>query len=706
MKKWLNDHNLAVSCIGVSVLVALLYLASPVLHRVIKFPYLVFEYKFQDWVAVFGKTAPQDRTVYFLADDAPSHTLDQLWDEDFEASPILRKMQQPFWPRDVYAAILDRLVTAGARVVAFDYMFKGKYEGDDEFRAALEKHRDRVVVGSQIDPVKRGLSLRPQISPPPKSLGVDDLSDPRVGFINIYPDEDGITRRFRFGVRLMELAERRPAEDDPIFESLPVRTIRQAGLGLLVPNKTDARLIRFAWKGETLRATRGTAQSVAEIFVPSIWEANYQSGDFFRDKIVIVGPEGNYTKDVAQSPFGIIAGPEFHLNIINAMLTGAFLRETPLWGDLLLLLGAAVFAAMAGKIFSHPILRMALVLLIGAGFFRAALWVFDHHDTVIPVFTPLLALVGSTFTAIVWQQIIERLERARTRRMFERYVSRDAVKELLDNPESVLNALGGTRKKVTVLFSDLRGFTTFTETGNAQALVAQLNEYFGHMVNIVFDNRGTLDKFMGDAVMAQWGGITTAGEQEDAVRAVRSAIQMRERLIELNANWRTRGIKELQFGIGLNHGESITGNIGCEAKMEITLIGDAVNTASRLEGMTKQFHVDLLIGESVADLVRDRFILRTVALSQPKGKTKPLEIFTVLDEQTGDVKEPKWLAEYERGVKFYRVRQFAEAAACFEEAQKEIPDDWLCSDYLRECQAFLANPPPDNWTPVDVMTSK
>lgn len=706
LKKWLNDHSLAVSSFGISTLVVLLYLSSTGLYlSFTHFPYLLVEHRFQDWVAKLGKSAPKDPRIYFLADDAPSHTLDQLWDEDFTASPILKRMQQPPpWPRDVFAAILERLAGAGARVVGFDYMLKGEKPEDAVLRSSLDKWRDRVVVGSQIDDVIRGFSKIPQISPPPKTL-IGDATDPRVGFVNMFPDYDGVTRQFMFRTTLLELADREPNAEDHVFESLAVRMVGQAGLAKLVPQGRRQHLIRFAYKGDTLRLQQGRSQSIADIFIPSIWEANYQNGEFFRDKIVLVGPHGSYHKDVLESPFGTIAGPEFHLNALNAVLTGSFLHESPLWLDLLLIGGGGALALLAGRAVRNPLARLIAVGTLGTGFFFAAVWSFDHLDLVVPIFSPLVALVGSSFTSIVWQQLIEVLERARLRKTFERYVSRDVVKELVDNPESYLNTVGGARKKVTVLFSDVRGFTTMTEGADAQTLVKQLNEYFDHMVNLVFDNRGTLDKFIGDAVMAQWGGIYTEGEKMDAVNAVRTAVQMRKRLAELNTQWAPRGMLELKFGIGVNHGEAIVGNLGCEAKMEVSLIGDAVNTASRLEGITKEYHTDLIIGETVVPFVRDVFHLRTVGLNQPKGKTVPLELFTVLDERSAGP-EPAWLRDHEEGVRLYRKREFAAAAACFEKVLAAIPDDWLATEYRDECREFIATPPPQDWNAVHVMKSK
>ncbi len=393
------------------------------------------------------------------------------------------------------------------------------------------------------------------------------------------------------------------------------------------------------------------------------------------------------------------------MNAVNAILTDEFLRETGHATNYLLIAGGAFLGWSLTRSIRNSLVRLFLLPVIGTAAYLGAVQLFND-GWVVPLFSPLFALVGTVITATTWQEIVERLERARLRKTFERYVSHDIVKELLDNPETYLNTVGGVRKKVTVLFSDVRNFTTITESGDAQTFVRQLNEYFDGMVNIVFGQKGTLDKFIGDAVMAQWGGIYTEGEKADACHAVRTAVLMRKKLAEMNALWTARGMIDLKFGIGLNSGEAIVGNLGCEEKMEVSLIGDAVNTASRLEGMTKQYHVDLLIGESVEQLVRDEFIVRTVALSQPKGKTKPLEIFTVLDERTPATKAPAWLAIYEEGVELFRKQDFTSAVELFEKVAAEMPDDSLTTDYLEKCRHFLTNPPPPGWNGVDILTSK
>ncbi|MBS1236653.1 MAG: domain S-box [Proteobacteria bacterium] len=314
----------------------------------------------------------------------------------------------------------------------------------------------------------------------------------------------------------------------------------------------------------------------------------------------------------------------------------------------------------------------------------------------------------SSILALIYDFLLERIDKLRVRRTLERYVSKNVVKELLDNPQTFFNSLSGVRRQVTILFSDVRGFTTLTEGADSAQLVKQLNEYFTAMVGHVFEKQGTLDKFIGDAVMAVWGNIVSAGPAEDAQNAVATALAMKRSLIDLNKDWKARGMPELAFGIGINHGEAIVGNLGSSEKMELTVIGDAVNLASRLEGLTKEYHLDLLLGETMAPLVQDRFLLRTVDYVQVKGKTKPVTVYTVIGERSGAEAQAcsAWLQPYEEGVHLYRQRDFAGAAQHFATSLNSKPDDVLSDIYRKRCAALLAEPPDENWNGVYVMTKK
>jgi adenylate cyclase len=204
------------------------------------------------------------------------------------------------------------------------------------------------------------------------------------------------------------------------------------------------------------------------------------------------------------------------------------------------------------------------------------------------------------------------------------------VRELLDQPKLYAQSLGGVLKPATILFSDIRGYSIVAARSDPQALVAQLNEYLTAMVECVFRFGGTLDKFIGDAVMAVWGNTRSDGVRNDAANAVRAALAMRQELIRLNESWASRGLPPLRIGVALNHGEVVVGNIGSPQRMEFTVIGEAVNVSWKLQELTKDLGTELIVGENVMALVIEEFELRPLGKVAIKGVPQPLEIFEVL----------------------------------------------------------------------------
>jgi adenylate cyclase len=693
--------SLLATVAGWTLLVLVIYRAEEWLLRRLDLPFLKWEYAWQDLAARLARPAKRSPDIFFLAIDAPSHSLDQLWEDEIAASPALQLMKQRDWPRDVYVHVLERLVGAGAKVVAFDVIFPYEGPGDSKLREALDRYRANVIIGAQVEETKQGGAITPPshtVIPP----GIRD--DDRVGIVSFWQDEDGVYRRARFRLTRTELRKIQGSDDQEIFESLSARMARKGGYADRIPMVRTTYLFRFAFRGETLREDQ-KPPSLYQIFVPTYWEKNYDNGRFFKDKIVLVGPEGNYNKDILPSPFGQIAGPEFHMNALNAIINGEFLRQTALGIDLLLILLGGATAVTLAWFIPNPWWRLLLLAVASVGWFQAGVWLYNS-GWVIPILSPMLAISGSGALFSVGEWLLDRREKARVRKTFERYVSKDVVKELMDNPESWLNTLGGQRKLITVLFSDVRGFTTLSESADEQVLVAQLNEYFDEMVNIVFKHEGTLDKFIGDAVMAQWGAISSSGTESDARRAVATAIAMRKALTRLNPGWLARGMTEINIGIGINHGSALVGNIGAEVKKEVTAIGDTVNVASRLEGVTKQYGVDLCIGEAVAPLVREVFVLRSLDLILMQGKTKPQEIFTVLKEREAGDGDPPWLAMHEEAIRCYRGRDFAEAERLWREVLAQCPGDSVAEVFLERCAALQKTPPEGEWDGVFEMKSK
>ncbi|HEV7401549.1 MAG TPA: adenylate/guanylate cyclase domain-containing protein, partial [Chthoniobacteraceae bacterium] len=557
-----------------------------------------------DQLQYYGKKSTLSPEIVFLAIDSPSFDQSELSEVERQ-DPALQMMKGGFpFPRTVYPLIIQKLADAGAKAVMFDIMFPGPKDGDDSFREALEKYRDVVVIGSNLQVgVEINGSIRDMITKPSESLipGDDGLYDSRVGFVNFKPDY-GIVRGAHYRTTELEYFGEKPDPAARELLSLTAQGATKAGYGAQVPATRRPVPFRFIIDPQ--------AHSLHDIFVPSLWEKNYRNGEFFKNKLVFIGPYGNWSKDELQTPFGTMLGPQIHLGALNAVIKGDFLHYSSHGMDFFLVVVGACLALLLGFTISNPVERACAMLGLVAAYVGVAFLLYNANGLLLNLLGPTTALLSSGFLGLVWETVLERLEKARVRSTLERYVSKDVVKEVLDNPLSYLNTAGGMRKPLTLLFSDIRGFTAIAESADATKLVTQLNEYFTEMVRIVFAHRGTLDKFIGDAVMAHWGGIVSRGAGPDACRAVAAALDMLQLLPKLNAGWKERGLPEWKIGVGVNHGEAICAHIGSDEKHEFTAIGDAVNLASRLEGATKQFHQDLLIGENVAPLVADHYVLR------------------------------------------------------------------------------------------------
>lgn len=666
------------------------------------------EYFTQDLRAANGVKTAQDGQVLLIGIDRTEYG--GFFDpSELQQDPTLKVLSQNFpWPRTVWADVIRKLADAGAKAIVLDLMLGGEREGDELLRETLDKYKDQVVVACNIHDLDsdRGRTLAldlPNASVLNSSNEVSAGFDERVGFVNLWQDSDGVQRSARYRLDAEQSSGLIPA--GTMLESLAARALRKCGNKELIPKGSNP--IRFRYTGSAGQGFR--AISLGDVLSPKIWKSNFKSGEFFRGKIVVIGPTSDILQDTHRTPFfkeSVMYGPEVHCNIIAAGLHQAFLRDSSSGQSLLIIAISGVIATVLSFRIQQPVKRTAVLVLLVIAYGAIGQALFNYANLVIPIAGPLLVLIVSGIVVLGFDYFAEQIEKNRIRKMFESQVSKNVVKEMVDNPDTYLNSLSGQRRPVAVLFCDLRNFTTMTENSRETGLFRNLNEYFDEMTKHVFAYDGTLDKFIGDAIMAVWGNIVSKGPDVDAQNAVATAFAMKAGLEKLNAKWRERGIPELSFGIGINHGEAISGGLGSEAKREITVIGDTVNTASRLEGLTKIFGVDMLLGESAAHLVQDKYVLRTVGLIQPKGKTKPSEVFTVLGERVASAKPDPWLAEYEAAVKLYRGRSFADALQKFKKCLEEKPRDLICERHIAECETLLKNPPDEKWNGVFVMTEK
>src|SRR5213594_923485 len=661
------------------------------------------EQSFEDLLRREGRKTIPPRDFVFLGIDQSTLELPPFTPEELTGNRAFQLMtERPFpWSREVWALLLDRLFAAGARLVMFDMIFSPPYDGDPEFHAALDRYRDKVVLGANFDMQNAD---KPLITPNNTLIPPPQLLDDRVGFVNFWEDPiDGKVRAAAYRVTDRQLAGLPSHPSEEIYESLSARALTKIGHGSDVPNDFRGHMIRFT----ALDAFE--PRPFYEVFDPKFWHANYADGAFFKDKIVMVGPSAQILHDFVDTPMSpTTSGPALHLQAMAAALGREFLRPTPREVGLALVGAAGLIAWLLIVFLRRPLLCLGALVVITSAYLGTARLFYDKSGLLILTVPVLSALLLSGVFSLGFEYALERLEKLRTRRTLERYVSKNLVAEILDNPDSYYSTRRGARVPVTVLFSDLIGFTTLAEKADPEALVAQLNEYLTQMTSVIFGGGGTLDKFIGDAIMAVWGNVRSLGVAQDAKNCARAALGMRRELRQLNQKWRDEGRMGLGMGIGINQGEVIVGNIGSQERMDPTVIGDSVNLASRLEGLTRIYGVDILVGATAAELVREEFHLRSVARVQVKGKTKPVDVFTFVGARDEEVDPEflKWLETYEEGLEKFRARDFIRAKILFSRFLEFYPDDLLAKMYLNRSLEYERTPPDEAWEAVEVFQKK
>jgi len=660
------------------------------------------EQSFEDLLRREGRKTSAPSDFVFLGLDQSTLQLPPLTAEEVAGNRAFQLMtERPFpWSREVWALLLDRLFAAGARLVMFDMIFSPPNDGDPAFHAAIDRYRDKLVLGANFDVENAAQAVTPNdvLIPPPQ------LQDDRVGFVNFWADPiDEKIRAVTYRVTDRQLANLPPHPSEEVYESLSARGLAKIGHGNDVPRDFRGHMIRFTVSGAF------EPRPLYEVFDPKLWHANYADGAFFKDKVVIIGASAQVSHDFFDTPMSpMTSGPGLHLQAMAAAIGHEFLQPTPPKIGFALVGAAGLIAWLLVAFLRKPLLCLGGLAGITGAYLGTARLFYDATGLLLLTVPVLSVLLLSGSFSLGFEYALERLEKLRTRRTLERYVSKNLVKEVLENPDSYYSTLRGARVPVTILFSDLIGFTTLSEKADPEALVAQLNEHLTQMTSVVFSNGGTLDKFIGDAIMAVWGNVRSLGMAQDAKNCARAAVGMRRELRQLNEKWRGEGRMGLGMGIGINQGEVIVGNIGSQERMDPTVIGDSVNLASRLEGLTRIYGVDILIGASAAELVRDEFHLRSVARVQVKGKSKLVEVFTLIGARNEEVDPQllKWLESYEEGLEKFRARDFTEAKILFSRFLEFYPDDLLAKMYLERALEYEHAPPDDAWEAVEVFEKK
>lgn len=357
---------------------------------------------------------------------------------------------------------------------------------------------------------------------------------------------------------------------------------------------------------------------------PSQWPPTIAAGN----KILMVGAFAQgLADDEKLTPYGLMYGVEVHANALNTIIMDNFIIYAPWWVDFaILLVLALVMALVSGRLSTVFALVGSVVMVVVYFFVTNAL--FEARNLLLNFSSPALAVLLTFVSIVVYRVMTEERDKRRIRDMFGKYVSPAVVTEILESPPE----LGGVDKDLTVLFSDIRGFTTLSEAMTPQELVNHLNLYLTAMTDIILEYRGTLDKYVGDEIMCFWGAPLP--QEDHAILACRGALRQMERLEQLNSEWPAE--RRINIGIGINSGIMTVGNMGSMGRMNYTLMGDNVNLGARLEGTNKQYGTNVIISENTYGLVKDRVVARELDNIRVKGKNRPVVIYELIDVIDGD----------------------------------------------------------------------
>lgn len=576
------------------------------------------------------------------------------------------------------------------------------------------------VKGASPEMYASDIAILPYSDPenPAKTLAGSGM----IGFADCIPDFDGVRRKAPLVVRV----------GDQHYPSLIVQTLmlywglisddlevefgkhlifhKPDGEDVVVPITEKGELYinwRRAqtqdWDGKGFE-TKEFADMLAHLNEEETTGIRSKHLDGIEERIIVVGQNSIGLSDVAPTPLEPRTPlPTVHLNGLNTILTGDYIKVVSDWPVLGIWFLTALGSCLLLRTQSIAV-SFAVPLVLLVGYVCVAYFMFLQLRVLTPIVGPVLSfgLLHVGAGGVRWlEELKHRLE---IRGVFSSYVSGPLLDHLLENPDAI--ELGGKIRPVSVFFSDIRSFTTISETMESTDLVHKLNEYFEEMVDCVHGHQGTMHKYIGDAIMAVWGDVLDQSEEKSANESVAAALDMRERLDALNKTWEAAGKTPMTIGMGINHGAVTVGNIGAPDRREFTVIGDAVNVAARIESATKQFRTDFLIGENVEKLLNNTFIRRPIGLLVLKGKTKPLCVFEVIDrKKEGTEKVEAWAKQFTEAFDLYLKREFEKAAELFEICLKER-DDFSSKSYAESCRELIVNPPGPLWQGVIVLKDK
>ena len=636
------------------------------------------------------------------------------------------------WPREKLAELINMLTEWGVSVIGIDIIFAEKESSpyDAQLAEAIAESGS-VVLGYFFltsEEEKRGIQevqTKEDIKPVlPQAFNVVQFipgianefpfweghylrsNIPMIsekakglGFMNVIPDPDGTVRWAPLVMRFQ----------DEYYTSLALQALREYLGNPSLSLKVAADGVERLQLGDVIIPTDERGQFLINYcgwrsIFPSYSISRVISGEVpkenFKDKIVLIGATAIGIYDARATPFGQeVPGVEIHATVIDNILHRDFILRN-IWIRAINIPAIIVMALIPAMLITR------LSPLKGASISMGFLLIYmvinwyllvDQRMWMNLVY-PMLAFFGVFIAVTVYQYFTEEREKRKIRSAFQFYVSAGVVEEMLKDPAKL--KLGGERKELTVLFSDIREFTHLSETLPPDTLTKLLNLFLTPMTDIVFKYQGTLDKYMGDAIMAFFGAPL---EQNDhAENACHTALDMVAALKTLQKGWEIDGIPEISIGIGINTGPMSVGNMGSDVLFDYTVVGDHVNLGSRLENLNREYGTNIIISEYTHRYLTDTFISRELDIVRVKGRTEPVKIFELIGTEEPFHEWSTFKELFENGLRAYRSQRWDEGVREFEKALKIRPDDGPTKLYLQRCTLLQSKGSPPKWDGIQI----
>lgn len=619
-------------------------------------------------------------------------------------SSVYRMLQKEQSLADTDAALAKSIKKAG--IVTTGYFF---HIGKADVIHLSEKQRETAmenIAGSRYQMVQTDPNLNEDmmIRAYAAESNIKEISAAAQssGYFNAYPDEDGVIRWSPLVTKM----------GDDYYHSLPIGMLLQyldwpmltlklgQGVELI---KLDTVEIPTDESGRMLINYMGPPKTFPHYSITDILHKRLPP-ELFKDKIVLVGVTAIGVYDLRVTPFSpVYPGVEIHANVIDNILHHNFLKHS-IWTKGLDVLSIVCFGLVMGL--AVPRLKAVQGILLCLGllvvFAIANTFIFIYYNVWMNLIYPTLTMMTVYLGITVYRYVTEEREKKKIRGAFQYYLTASVINEMLKDPSKL--KLGGDKKDLTVLFSDIRGFTTVSEKLTPEELVHLLNEYLTAMTDIVFKYDGLLDKYMGDAIMAVYGA--PLDQPDHPLRACRTALDMIDALKKLQGKWSAEGRPVLNIGVGINSGAMVVGNMGSEMRFDYTVMGDSVNLGSRLEGINKEYGTNIVISEFTYTAVKDALLCRELDSVRVKGKKLPVKIYELVGLKEDAPQWEQFLVQFNDGLAQYKQMHWDSAVKAFRKALEIRSGDPPAEMYIKRCLELNEHPPVGEWDGVFTMTRK